>query len=154
MAEYDPVEVAAWQMAVGRLASERLPELATDALVRGLDSPSLRELAGQSSGDVRDSADLFRVALRELEFEVPDAETAEWRLARKVATEVTVGTTSPAHGANELWRTYHSVKDNDDLRVFVGLASMLDDSPDDIEEIEADIVAAANEFLMRSEPRR
>lgn len=63
MTEADPLEVAAWRMAARSLASEDLPEIATEALVRGLDSPALRVLAGQSRDDVRDSADLFRVAL-------------------------------------------------------------------------------------------
>jgi hypothetical protein len=154
MTEVDPLEVAAWRMAVGQLASEDLPELATEALVRGLDSLALRELAGQAPDDVRDSADLFRVALAELGIELPDSETAEWRLARRVASEIVAGTISGGRGANKLWGTYLRVRENGDLRIFVGLASMLDDYPDDVEEIEADIVVAAREFLSRSEPRR
>lgn len=154
MTAVDPLEVAAWRMAVGRLPSEDLPGLATEALVRGLDSPALRVLAGQAPDAVRESADLFRVALGELGIELPDSEAAEWRLARWVAAEVVAGNLSPARGANDLWVAYEEVRDNGDLRIFVGLASMLDDHPEDIRMIEADIVDAAQELLARPEPRR
>jgi hypothetical protein len=76
VSEADPLEVAAWRMADGSLASEDLPDVATEALLRGLDSPALRILAGQSRDDVRDSADLFRVALDELGIDLPDPENA------------------------------------------------------------------------------
>jgi hypothetical protein len=152
--EADLLEVAAWQMAVGRLASDDLPEIATEALVRGLDSPALRVLAGQARWDIRDSSDLFRVALDELGIELPDADRAQWHLARRTAGEIVAGRIRAARGANELWLAYQKVRDNGDLRIFVGLASTLDDHPDDAEQVEADIVAAARELLNRPAPRR
>jgi hypothetical protein len=139
-------------MAAGSLASEDLPEIATEALVRGLDSPALRILAGQSRDDVRDSADLFRVALDELGIDPPDADSAQWHLARRTAGDIVAGRIRPARGATELWLAYLKVRDNGDLRVFVGLASMLDDHPEDAERIEAAIVAAARELLARPAP--
>ncbi len=141
-------------MAAGSLASDDLPEIATEALVRGLDSPALRVLAGQSPDDVRDSADLFRVALDELGIDLPDPDSARWRLVRRTAAEIVARRLSPARGATELWRAYPKVRDNGDLRIFVGLASMLDDHPDDAERIEAEIVLAAQELLARPAPRR
>lgn len=154
MTEADPLEVAAWRMAARSLASEDLPEIATEALVRGLDSPALRVLAGQSRDDVRDSADLFRVALDELGIDLPDADSAQWHLARRTAGDIVAGRIGPARGATELWLAYLKTRDNGDLRVFVGLASMLDDHPEDAEQIEADMVAAARELLARPAPRR
>jgi hypothetical protein len=154
MTEADPLEVAAWRMAVGTLASEDLPEIATEALVRGLDSPALRVLAGQARCDVRDSADLFRVALDELGIELPDADHAQWHLARRTAGDIVAGRIRPGRGANELWLAHQKVRDSGDLRIFVGLASTLDDHPEDTEHIEADIVAAARELLARPAPRR
>jgi hypothetical protein len=141
-------------MAVGSLASEDLPEIATEALVRGLDSPALRVLAGQSRDAVRDSADLFRVALGELGIDLPDADTAQWRLARRTAGDIVAGRIRPARGATELWLAYGKVRDSGDLRIFVGLASMLDDHPEDADQIEANMVAAARELLARPAPRR
>ena len=154
MTEADPLEVAAWRKAAGSLASEDLPEIATEALVRGLDSPALRVLAGQSRNDVRDSADLFRVALDELGIDLPDADSAQWHLARRTAGDIVAGRIGPARGATELWLAYLKVRDNGDLRIFVGLASMLEDHPQDAEQIEADMVAAARELLARPAPRR
>jgi hypothetical protein len=86
--EADPLEVAAWLAAVGRLASDDLPKIATEALVRGLDSPALCVLAGQARWDVRDSSDLFRDALGELGIEFPDADRAQWHLARRAASDI------------------------------------------------------------------
>lgn len=141
-------------MATGSLTFEDLPEIATEALVRGLDSPALRVLAGQPRDDVRDSAELFHVALDELGIDLPDADSAQWHLARRTAGDIAAGRIGPARGATELWLAYRKVRDNGDLRVFVGLASMLDDHPENAEQIEADMVAAARELLARPAPRR
>ncbi len=154
MTEADPLEVAAWRMAAGNLASEDLPEIATEALVRGLDSPALRVLAGQSRDDVRDSADLFGLALDELGIDLPDADSALWHLARRAAGDMVAGQIRPARGVAELWPAYLKVRDNGDLRIFAGLASTLEDHPEDAEHIEADMVAAARELLTRPAPRR
>ena len=70
---------------------EGVPEIATDALVRGLDSPALRVLAGQARWDVRDSSELFRVVLDELGIELPDPDRAQWNLARRTAGEIVAG---------------------------------------------------------------
>lgn len=152
--DVDPLEVAAWRMAVGRLRSEELPDLATDALVRGLDSPSLRLLAGQPRDDVRDSADLFRAALDELGINAPDADGADWNFARRLAGEIVAGRISPARGADDLWMMYRRVMDNGDLRIFVGLASELQDHPEAADELARQIVAEAQALLDRAEPRR
>jgi hypothetical protein len=148
------LEVAAWRLAVGSLSSEELPEIATEALLHDLDSPSLRLLAGQRRDDVRDSADLFRAALDELGIEVLDADTAQWRLVRRTAAQMVAGRIRPAVGATALGRAYHTVRESGDLRIFVGLASVLDDHPEDAEQIEQDMVAAARELLARPAPRR
>ena len=57
------------------------------------------------------------------------------------------GRIGAARGADELWLSYQKVRDNGDLRIFVCLA--LDDHPEDAEQIEARIVAAARELLDR-----
>jgi hypothetical protein len=154
VADVDPLEVAAWRMALGELASEDLSEIATDALVRGLDSPALRILAGQPRGDVRESADLFRAALHELGIDLPDPDHALWQLVRRTASGIVAGRIKPADGAYEIWGAYHHVRDSGDLRIFVGLASHLDGHPEDADQIEADIVVAAQELLARPAPRR
>jgi hypothetical protein len=155
MAWVEPLEVAGWRLVTGDLRSEDLPELGTDALVRGLDSPALRLLAGQSPADVRDSRDLFARALVELGIDLPEYDAAVWSLVRLTARDIVDGTVTPATGANEIWRRgYHRVAERGDLRIFVGLASRLDDHPEDRTAIELDILAGAKELLARPVPRR
>lgn len=146
--------MAAWRLAAGSLPSEDLPEIATDALVRGLDSPALRILAGQPRNDVRESADLFRAALDELGIDLPDPDSAHWHLARRAARDIVAGRVTPGDGASELFLAYLKVRDSGDLRIFVGLASLLDDYPQDAARIGDQIMAAARELLARPAPRR
>lgn len=148
------LDVAAWRLAAGELRSEDLPALATKALVQGVDSPALRQLAGQPAWDVRDSRDLFQQALEELGITVPDREDALWRLVRKTARGIVDGGVRPHDGATWIWRqASKEVEDSGDLRVFIGLASHLDDHPEDRSWGEAEIIAAANDLLGRPKPR-
>jgi hypothetical protein len=101
--EADPLAVATWRVAAGSLPSEDLPEIATEALVRGRDSPALRVLAGQSRDDVRDSAELFRVALDQLGIDLPDADSAQWHLARRTAGDVVAESGPPVVPPNSGW---------------------------------------------------
>jgi hypothetical protein len=50
-----------------QVRSEELPGIATAGLMAGLDSPSLRVLAGQPSHASRDNMDLWIAALEELD---------------------------------------------------------------------------------------
>ncbi|BCY10082.1 hypothetical protein [Actinoplanes sp. L3-i22] len=154
MNEADGLEAAARQMATGRLISEELPGIATEALVRGLDSPSLRRLAGQRRDDVRDSVDLFRASLDELGIELFDAGETGWPRARRAATEMVAGRIRPTDGADQLRLAYEEVRNNGDLRIFVGLMSTLEDYPEGAEHIEGQMLAAARELLARPAPRR
>jgi hypothetical protein len=151
----DPLVLAAWQLVLGELPSEALPRLATDALMRGVDSPALREHAGQSAEDVRASQDLFRTVIVELGLPTLNQAEAARALARAVAEDIIAGELSPAAGAQWIWRSaYHRVEEEGDLRIFVGLVSELEDHPEDQTAIEAQIVVAARELLARETPRR
>jgi NAD(P)-dependent dehydrogenase (short-subunit alcohol dehydrogenase family) len=81
--------------------------------------PALRVLAGQARWDVQDSSDLFRVVLDELGIELPDADRAQSRLARRTAGEIVAGHIRAACGADELWLVHQKVRDSGDLRIFV-----------------------------------
>ena len=154
MSEPDPLEVVAWRMVTGGFPSEELPALAVDAIVRGLDSPSLIALAGQHAFDVRESADLFRATLDELDIDRPTPDAAAWSLVRMTLRDIVDGSIGPAAGANEILGDERYVIDGGDLVVFAGLMSELDDHPEAAAEIEAQIVAAAGEVLGRPRPRR
>jgi hypothetical protein len=87
----DSVELAVLRLAVGEQPSEELPAIATDALVRGLDSPTLRQAAGVSPRDVHDAEDLFRAAVAELGIDLPHEQEALWRLVRYTAEQIASG---------------------------------------------------------------
>lgn len=140
---------------VGLLRSEELPELATQALLRGVDTPSLRRLAGLNPRDVRDVRDAFESAMIELEIDPLPADDAWWLLTYRKLRRVVAGELSPEHGARWVWaHAAHEVELEGDLRIFIGLASELEDHPDARDEIEAQIVNEARELLNRPSPRR
>lgn len=153
--EPEPLELASWQMALDELVLDELPSLGADALVRGLDSPSLRLLAGQTHYDSPlDSRDLFVAALDEMGVEVLAREDAAWRLIRLTAARIVAGTIDPWEGSDYIWRRSLSVEPNGDLRIFVGLSSAWDDYGADERLLAQEVVAAATEFLGHPAPRR
>ena len=151
----EPLELAALRLAIGEQPSEQLPMLAAEALARGLDSPSLREVAGISSTEVREARDLFVVALTELGIDVPNVDDALWRLVRHIATQIVDGRVASYDGASWIWHhAYHRVEREGDLRVFVGLASEWDDHPNARSNYERQIIEEAGALLAHPEPRR
>jgi len=146
--------------ALHRLPSEQLPDVATDWLVSGLDSPSLRELAGLGSPVMSEAAPLFERALSELEIAVPTKHEALMSLARHHARQIVDGTVSPYDGARKIWWEVSSALDkpNTLLLTFVGAASELEELPDRTlqdgydrrkyaSELEDTIVSSAREVL-------
>lgn len=150
----EPLQVAAWRWVTGDQPAEDLPALATDALVRGLDSPALRELAGTATEDYWAIKDHFERTAHELDLAMPDEQTALWRLTRYKAEEIVSGAVSPSSGAHWVWReVWRRIEREGDLRIFVALADEWDDHPDDRREIEAQIIEAAKALLRQAEPR-
>ena len=153
--EPEPLELASWEMTLGELVLEELPSLGADALVRGLDSPSLRLLAGQTHYDSPlDSRDLFVTALGEMGIEELQEADAAWRLIRLTASRIVAGTIDPLTGSEYIWRRSLSVEPNGDLRIFAGISSALDDDGADQRLLAREAAAAAKEFLERASPRR
>jgi hypothetical protein len=64
------------RLAMDEPVGDDLPTAAAHALTRGVDSPSLRELAGLSKGQSREAVDLFRQAMDELGCPVPERRPA------------------------------------------------------------------------------
>ena len=151
----DPLQRAALLWAVDEQPAEDLPDLAADLLVQGVDSPSLRELAGAPRDDFWQVKELFEATLLELGVDVPQSEQASlWALAQRTAQEIVDGDRSPTEGATWIWRHLSNrIIQEGDLRVFVGFASEFEDHPEDGPAIGAAIVDAAAELLTRSEPR-
>ena len=76
--------------------------MAVDALVAGIDSPSLRRLAGEPSG-VPYLAPLFESALDELGLGDVDLQQAAFILARDVAGHIVSGKLSEVDGAGRIY---------------------------------------------------
>jgi hypothetical protein len=151
----DPLELAALRLALDEQPSEDLPAIATEALVRGLDSQALREAAGTPSADVRDARGHFIDALEELGYSIPGEEEAVWRLVRHTAEQIVQGDITPYDGASWIWRSaYRRVEHEGDLRIFVGLASEWEDNPEYRDQYDEDIVDEARTLLARQHPRR
>jgi hypothetical protein len=98
--------------------SEDLPALATDALVEGLDTPTLRILAGEPSTSFAafDNRDLFRKVLQELGREPFSREDALWELTRFRCWQILQGLVTPIDGAGRIERLvsekpYHRIVD-------------------------------------------
>lgn len=151
----DALELAALRWAVGAQPAEHLPDVATEALVGGLDSPSLRMLAGVAPDNYWEIKNLFEATLGELGIPVVGEQEALWRLARQVCGQIVDGKLAPSAGAAWIWANVsHGIEREGDFRIFIGLVSELDDHPEARQQLESDIVAAAREILARQEPRR
>lgn len=86
-----------------------LPMAAAHALTRGVDSPTLRELAGLSKGQSREAVDLFRQAMDELGWPVPDRSAARLQLMRDAAAKILAGEGAPEALAHEIyWHACYS----------------------------------------------
>lgn len=150
----DSLEVASWHWVTGDLRADELPDIATDALVRGAESPTLRVLAGENRDDAQSLRDLFALVLEELNYPLLDRDGAQWQLIRLTARAIVAGSVDPGDGANQIWRRSFDVAEEGDLRVFVGLASQLEDHPSSAASLNEAIRAAAADLLARTKPRR
>jgi len=91
-------DMVAAKWVLGLIPSEALPRIATDALEAGLDSPSLRELAGDLHQTLDAASPLFEEILDEIGVGIPDRPHAGLVLARACAAQITGGTLSPIRG--------------------------------------------------------
>ena len=134
---------------LGFAGAEAMPPEATRALVGGVDSPSIRRLAGMDGADSEDVRVMFRAALRELAVELPSKREAALLLATEVARRITQRTVSPYEGAKEIWRIARtSDEDLTELDTFVYAASEWEERPKARKRFEGGIVAAARDLLL------
>ncbi len=102
--EFGSWDMVAAKWVLGLIPSEALPRIATDALEDGLDSPSLRDLAGDLHPTLGAAGPLFEKILYEIGVGIPDRSRAGLVLARACATQIRDGTLSPYEGARQIWR--------------------------------------------------
>jgi hypothetical protein len=140
------------------LQSEELPGRAAAALEQGLDSSSLRVLAGLKDPIGSDLERIVDRVAAELELKLPESKRdAVLLAARGIAQRILSGEMTPSDGARRIWSLW--IDDYpEELLLFVGAASQLDDYVAErvrdpktydrwISEVEADIVEGARNLV-------
>lgn len=129
---------ALWQ--TGHLYPEQLPDIATDLLVGGADSPALRELAGLRLPTRADAEPVMARVLSELG--VPSLEAIEvcHVAAREIAIRTLEGRIQPYDAAASLAALCSDCGWPEDLTFFVAALDEWDDLPGAREQITRDIL--------------
>lgn len=137
---------------LGLLAPAELPQIGIEALEAGFDTPALRQLAGEDGNDFDGVKQLFEKALMEIGNDLPPQDEAALLVARSIAEEVIGGQLDPYEGARRIWsRVYVKNPNLKELRVFVGLASELEDDPQNKAEYLRDIIKQCREIVAGSD---
>ena len=89
---------------MGLIPPHELPEFATELLVLGYDSPSLRELAGLPKGDRSDAAERWETVREELGIPREAGEAAPRFLLQYWAREITEGRLDVLQGSKLMLR--------------------------------------------------
>ncbi|WP_331733599.1 hypothetical protein OG948_59950 (plasmid) [Embleya sp. NBC_00888] len=150
LAAADVAQDAAWQ----RPSDERLVLLGLDALLAGVESPSLAQLAGLGHREHHAARELFAQALEELSL-LPlaedDLEDARWTAARWWSREILAGNLDPLDGATLIWlEAAAELGYPQALQPIVTLAQAAtanEDPPAGQQPLKTDIVSAASRFL-------
>ena len=134
---------------LGLVGPEAMPPEATNELLEGLDSPSIRRLAGLSRAETDEARGVFQAALLELDIECPSPREAAILVATEVARRITDGTVSPYDGAKQIWNLVRLVplEPFPEFDTFVYGASEWEERPEDHEIFAAGIVAAAHHLV-------
>jgi hypothetical protein len=149
------LRAAAIDQAAGRGARpDELIRLGLSALLAGVDTPSLRMLAGLGRNEEREARDLFAAVIDELNLsaQIPGDETeALWLLARQSAANIVNGTIDPLKGADIIWKDFIEPLDYPPaLMPFPNaIVAAYDPEPDraPLDQIKADIVRAAADLI-------
>ncbi|GAA2326081.1 hypothetical protein OKJ48_29130 [Streptomyces kunmingensis] len=140
-----------------RVGSDRLIQIGLDALIAGVESPSLAMLAGLLRNEEPEAPELFDQVLEELglAFHPPtDPRAAKWAMAYWVAGQVADGSLDPATGTHLIWADIaYDLGDPQDLEPLVICAINLDGWEESWgvsrEQLNREAVEAANQFLSR-----
>ncbi|MFE0463523.1 hypothetical protein ACFW1A_30155 [Kitasatospora sp. NPDC058965] len=152
----DSLRWLAIERASGRhTGSDRLIAVGLDALLSGVDSPSLPLLAGLGRAEEPEAPELFAKVLEELDL-VPDLPTdheqALWAMARWWVRLIVSGKLDPLTGADLIWwRVAMELDYPEELQELVDGAINGDDWNENwgipLEQIKSDIVRAAHALV-------
>ncbi|MFD7915678.1 hypothetical protein ACFV30_34055 [Streptomyces sp. NPDC059752] len=139
------------------VGSDRLIQTGLDALIAGVESPSLAILAGLLRAEEPEAPALFDQVLEELGlvFQPPaDPRAAKWAMAHWVASQIADGTLAPATGTHIIWADIaYDLGYPDDLEPLVSCALSWDDCQESwgvpFEELNKEAVEAAKQFLIK-----
>jgi|GEM_PF-2135247 len=139
---------------LGLLATEMVPDIATDALAQGRDGEALRRLAGMERPTRADIGGLFERALEEMGYQVESLgeEAAARAVVRDIARGIVSGEMDAAEGAEALWAMWEPCGEPLELGVFGCLSDDYEDCqgiPEQAQEIRQTIIAEAKELLVR-----
>ncbi|MCX4667697.1 hypothetical protein OG453_13645 [Streptomyces sp. NBC_01381] len=146
------------ERAFGRhVGSDRLIQVGLDALIAGVESPSLATLAGLFRSEEPEAPALFDQVLEELGlfFHPPaDPRAAKWAMAYWVAGQIADGSLDPAVGTHLIWSDIaYDLGYRVELEPFVHCAHNLDGWEESwgasVEELNGEAVKAAKQFLSK-----
>jgi len=143
------------------VGSDRLIQAGVDALIAGVESPSLAMLAGLLRREEPEAPALFDQVLEELElpFHPPaDPRAAKWAMAYWIASQIADGSLDPATGTHLIWADIaYDLGYPEDLEPLVHCAHHLDGWEESWgvsrEELNREAVEAANQLLSKRPER-
>lgn len=144
--------------AFGRhVGSDRLIQAGLDALIAGVESPSLPMLAGLLRSEEPEAPELFDHVLEELGllFHPPaDPRAAKWAMAYWIAGQIADGSVDPATGTHLIWADIaYDLGYPDELEPLVHCAHNLDGWEESwgvsFEELNREAVEAAKQFMSK-----
>jgi len=134
----------------GLIPPHELPDFATELLVLGHDTLSLRELAGLPTGDQADSADMWNAVRDELDVQHEDEEAAANFLLNYWAQEMVEGHVDVLPGARLMYRSgWFPLGQPRLLHELVYLLDVWDDMPQRREQTAAELLHFARKLSGR-----
>ncbi|MDP5228204.1 MULTISPECIES: hypothetical protein [Arthrobacter] len=133
---------------VGLIPPHELPDVATELLVMGYDSPTLRELAGLPPGDRSDAAELWEAAREELGFRPETDEEAARFLLRHWAQEIAEGRLEVVPGSRRMLRVgWFPLDQPEELVPLLNLLDDWDEIPRFRERIASELLVFAQDYV-------
>jgi hypothetical protein len=151
----------AHERAFGRhVGSDRLIQVGLDALMAGVESPSLAMLAGLLRSEEPEAPALFDQVLEELGllFQPPaDPRAAKWAMAYWIAGQIVGGSLDPITGTHLIWADVaYDLNYPEDLEPLVSCALNLDDWDESwgvsVEALKEAAIEAAEQLLSKQPP--
>ena len=116
------------------IPAEELPSVGMEALEAGLDSPSLRQLAGAARDNFNENGRLFMAVVKELGISVPSEAEAGMVKARWLAGLALDGTLPPYDAARQIYYgVYSRFRQLKELRLIAGLADAYEENENERE---------------------